>query len=354
MRNAPLLALMFLGIASMNNTDSAENLNAINTISASDTRIASMGRSVKNADSSVQFAFPGVSFFANFTGKTLSLEAFSSSNNSYLDVYIDNKDAQIIKLTQTPQTYVLLQENQSTPHNLRIVHRSETWQGIVTLKTLSTDGYFQKAPELPTRKILVLGDSVTCGEAIDRVEGETKNSRWWNPSASYGMLTANAVKAQVQLVCYGGKGLVRSWNGKTDEPKLPEFYQDAITSNQKWNQQDYQPDVIISAIGTNDFTQGIPDREAYISTYVKFITQLLIDHKHAQILLTEGAILNGEKKSALVDYLKETIKRVDDKRVHHVKSTHYPGDKTDAHPTKEQHALMAEDLIPQLKTIMKW
>ena len=81
---------------------------------------------------------------------------------------------------------------------------------------------------------------------------------------------------------------------------------------------------------------------------------MLNNHKHAQIVLTEGAILDGDKKAALIDYLAEAVKRVDDKRVHIAKSNHYPGDKTDAHPTKEQHAAMAKDLTPQLKAIMKW
>jgi hypothetical protein len=45
---------------------------------------------------------------------------------------------------------------------------------------------------------------------------------------------------------------------------------------------------------------------------------------------------------------------VGDKRVHIATSNNYPGDTTDAHPTKEQHAAMAKDLIPQVKKVMKW
>jgi hypothetical protein len=35
--------------------------------------------------------------------------------------------------------------------------------------------------------------------------------------ASYGMLMAKQLNAQVQLVCYGGRGLVRTWDGKTND-----------------------------------------------------------------------------------------------------------------------------------------
>jgi hypothetical protein len=52
--------------------------------------------------------------------------------------------------------------------------------------------------------------------------------------------------------------------------------------------------------------------------------------------------------------LHEAIKRTADKRVHYAAANHYPGDKTDGHPTKEQHAAMAKDLTAELKKLMKW
>ena len=204
---------------------------------------------------------------------------------------------------------------------------------------------------------MFLGDSVTCSEAIDRVDGGKKDPSWWNPRLSYGLLTAKALNAQAHLVCMGGRGLIRSWNGKTDEHNLPDFYQFTIASDKdpiKWDHTRYDPDLIVSAIGTNDFSPGIPDRETYVSTYVKLLQTLLTNHKHAQVVLIEGSILNGDGKIALTEYLNEATKRVNDKRVHVAKSTYYPGDKTDGHPTKEQHAAMAKDLTPQLKAIMKW
>ncbi len=324
------------------------------SIAATDDRITVMGRIAKTNDGSARFSFPGVSFFANFEGKNLSIEASSSSENSYLEVIIDKGEPKAIKLSNTPQTINLLNDSISKKHSIEIIHRSETWHGVVTLKQLSSDGQFTAAPKLPKRKMMVLGDSVTCAEAIERIEGGKKDTSWWNPRLSYGMLTAKNLNAQVQLVCMGGRGLIRSWNGKTDERNLPGFYQDAIPDSALWDQTQYHPDIIVSAIGTNDFGTGIPDRETYVSTYVKFVNQLLIDHKQTQIILIEGSILSGDKKAALTEYLAEVAKRVSDKRVHTASSTYYPGSFGDAHPDKAQHAAMAKDLIPQIKKVMKW
>ncbi len=318
--------------------------------------ISSMGRTHTNADQSVSFGYPGVTFFVNFEGKTLLLDASSSSNQSYLEVIVDGK-AKAIKLQPSPQTIQLVNNTTSKKHRVEIIHRTETWQGIVTLKQFSTDGKFLKPATLPQRKILVLGDSVTSGEAIERSATDKKNSSWWNPGLSYGMLIAKKLNAQVHLVSFGGRGLIRSWNNKTDEQNLPDFYQRTIADAAypaSWDHTQYDPDLIIIAIGTNDFSQSIPDSETFIKAYVNFLTTITNNHKHAQIVLTEGAILSGERKTTLINYIAEITKRVNKSRVHMVTASHYPGDETDGHPTKQQHAAMAKELTPQLQKIMQW
>jgi hypothetical protein len=91
-----------------------------------------------------------------------------------------------------------------------------------------------------------------------------------------------------------------------------------------------------------------------VNAYVAFIRQLRTNHPQAQILLTEGAILHGEKKAALTSYIVACLQALGDPQVHYLASNHYPGDPQDAHPTKEQHAAMAADLIPSLQQLMNW
>lgn len=327
-------------------------------INATDNRITVMGRTQANSDGSVRFAYPGVSFFINTNAASMSMLASSNSGKAWLDIIVDDSEPKIIQINQQPQSYELFRFEKAGKHKVRIINRTETWQAITTISKFELDkGNLLAAPSLPKRKILVLGDSVSCAEMIDRVAGEKPDPRWNNARESYGMLTAKALNAQVHLVCMGGRGLVRSWNDKTDEHQLPTFYDFSIPEEQNpalWNHQHYDPDVIVSAIGTNDFNPGIPDREHYVNTYVKLLLKLLAQHKHAQIILTEGAIITGDKKAALQDYIAEAVKRVDDARVHSVAANIYPGDATDGHPTKAQHAAMATDLTPHIKAIMKW
>lgn len=325
-------------------------------ISFADPLVTTMGRTQTLDKGAVLAGYPGVTFTTEFTGKNLTLNAQSSSDKTYIEAIVDNQAPQIFKLSPAASDYEIKIPS-GNKHRLTVINRAESWHGLVTFNHLKSDGNFTNAPQLPSRKMLVLGDSVTCASSIDRKPNVKPDTDASNPRESYGMLIAKKLKAQVQLVCMGGHGLVRTWDGFTDRLNLDEYYTLTYPSMQNkvlWNQASYQPEIIISAIGTNDFSQGIPDHDLYVNTYIKLVLQLLADHKNAQIVLTEGAILNGDKKAALTDYLQETVKRVADQRVHYIASNYYPGEAIDAHPTKEEHAKMAQDFIPPLKKLMKW
>jgi hypothetical protein len=323
---------------------------------ASDERIARMGRTAEMPDGALRFAYPGVRLSLAFTGRTLSFEASSSGNQSNLEAVVDGGPPRLIRLGRERGRYTVVDAEQPGRHTVELMHRSETWQGVVTLAGFDTDGAFEAAPPLPARKMLVLGDSVTCAAGVDR-SVDRKDSAWTDPRHSYGMLAAQALGAQVHLVCYGGRGLVRSWNNRTDEFNLPDFYQLAIADGSepvRWDHTRYQPDLIVSAIGTNDFNAGAPERSAYVAAYVRLVRTLLRNHPHARIVLTEGAILNGDAKRTMQAYIAETVEQVGDGRVRAIASAHHPGDASDAHPTGPQHAEMARELVSQVKPLMGW
>lgn len=327
------------------------------TIMAADSHVARMGRAEVGGDGAVRFGYPGVSFYLSFEGARLTVKAEASGDRNYIDVIVDGGEPRKLHLAPGRQALTLFQAGERGRHRVEIVNRSETWHGTAALLSFDTDGEWKQPRLLPQRKLLVLGDSITCGEAIDRVPGTKKDPSWWNPRASYGMLMAGALDSQVQLVCYGGRGLVRTWDNKTNDLNLIDYYQLTIADKAhpvRWEQRAYQPDVIVSAIGTNDMAPGIPQREAYVAAYVKLVTMLLKDHPQAQIMLTEGGILSGEKQAALTGYIAETVRRVGDPRVHAIASTGYPGDAADGHPTREQHVKIASDLLPQIRAIMRW
>jgi lysophospholipase L1-like esterase len=329
---------------------------AAEAMHASDARVVRMGRTAADSDGAVRFGYPGVTLEVSFTGTRLAAD-IAAGEGSLLDVIVDGGAPTTLRPGTGVHNIALVKDAAPGPHRVSIVHRTETWLGVVSVAGFSTDGRFAAPPVLPARKMLVLGDSVSCGANMERDGAAKANPNWWNARVSYGMLAAQALQAQVQLVCYGGRGLVRSWNGRTDEANLPDFYNMAIADPAHpvpWTQAAYDPDLILVAIGTNDFTVGVPDHSSYVAAYVAFVATLLRDHPHAQVALTEGAILNGDKKTALSGWLREIEQQLGSPRVHAIPSVYHPGDAVDAHPTTAQHAQMAQELAPPLRRLMNW
>jgi lysophospholipase L1-like esterase len=362
MRLLPRTAYRWLAVAALAAASSAGAHEPADghAIRADDARIVRMGRTVAASDGALRFGYAGVTLKLAFEGTRLAMAA-SSSGNSVLDVVVDGGQPFVLRLGMSGAPVELVSKAAPGRHTVELVHRTETWLGVPEVRGFVTDGDFVAATPLPTRKLLVLGDSVTCGADMERTAGDSNDPMWWNARVSYGMLAARALDAQVQLVCYGGRGLVRSYHGRSDEFQLPAFYGLALpvtvadaNYSTAWRQADYHPDLVLVGIGTNDFTQGIPEHAAYVAAYADFVRTLLRDHPDAQLVLTEGAILTGEKKVTLTAWLKEVVRNSGSARVHYLASQHHPGDERDVHPTTAQHAAMAQELAPRLRALMGW
>jgi len=333
-------------------------------ISAQDAHIRWSGRTQALDHGAVRFGYPSVSANLTISAGALAVRAASTSEQSYLSVSVDNQPARRFALSTEPQVYPLA-ANDGKPHRIRLSHLSETWRGVVTIEAFELDaGELLAPPPAPTRKLLVIGDSVTCGEAVHRPPANNcdKDARWPDPDHSYGMLLGQQLNAETQLVCYGGRGLTRSWDGNTDDPQAPEFFHYAVADQQAplADLNAFVPHVILISLGTNDFSLGIgplPAQEHFVSAYTDFTQRLLSLYPNAHIALTEGAIVNDTadpsrpQKTILRKYIAATVQRVKNPRLSQIASHQHPGDQCDAHPTGEQHRRMAQELLPAVKAL---
>ena len=338
-----------------------------------DARIGVMGRVDRSDAHLTRIGYPGVTLRLLVEGRSLRVRA-TCTHNCRLGVTVDGCARTELRLPQGESWQPLLTAATDGPHTVELVALTEAWQGILGVRKFETPGgRLLPAPPWPARRLLFIGDSVTCGEAIDRSSDcaiKRDPAGGADGDRSYGMRLARALSAQAQLVCYGGRGLIRDWRGRRDVPNAPQFFDLAVVDElprlhpgARWDHAAYQPEAVVISLGTNDFNLALPafpDREEFVTAYVAFLRAIRARFPGAAIVLTEGAIVSDDEdpqrpqKATLRDYLAETARRLADARVTVFPSTHYPGDACNAHPTGEQHAAMARELEPVIRRAAGW
>jgi lysophospholipase L1-like esterase len=331
-----------------------------------------MGRVERARGGRLRFGYPGVTLRLRVEGSSLAMRAGSSTANSRLGLIVDGGPPRVIRLPAGEARVPLADGMTAGVHSLELFHRTETWQGIVTVAGFELGPGARLLPpdRPPQRRLLFIGDSVTCGEGTDRpADGAMKDAASTsNGYLSYGMVLGRTLDAQVHLVCYGGRGLIRDWRGKTNVANAPTFFDLAIAADSRgarvpWDHAGYVPDVVVVSLGTNDFNLALgqlPAREEYVTAYLAFVRAIRGRYPRARVFLTEGAIVDDEedptrpRKTVLAGYLAETVRRLGDENVRVVPATHYPGDAYNPHPTAAQHLEMARDLEPVVRRAMGW
>ena len=336
----------------------------------SDPRIVYVGRVDRTDPAAPRFGYPGTGWTVRFQGPSLVMGVDSTSGTSALTLVLDGKQLPVAILenganrvaVEVPAT---TWDSSSVVHTLDVVKRTETWQGVVTFRGLAMGtSTLLSAPRLPERKLMFLGDSVTCGTGINN--NATCKNPVTDPSSdvydSYGMLLGRRLDAQSELVCAGGKGLERDYKGHgiaDGTLNAPQFLDLAVATDDPkgrvaWDTKSYLPDGIVVSLGTNDFSLEATkplDEATWVGEYVALLKRLRAEYPQAVIFGTEGAIVTNP---LLRKYIQEAVAKVNDPKIFWAESKHYPGNGCDGHPSREQHAHMAEDFQDVLREKLGW
>ena len=339
-------------------------------VSPRDPRIQYMGRLAFAGDAEAKFGFPGVIIRFAYRGPAPTVLLGAGSAFCAFNLSVNGWDPVVIRLPEGRSELPL--PSGPAPAGgwvVELTRRNENWQGIASFfgLTLPPGGELVAPPALPARKLVFVGDSITCGEAIDRFPPELDSTpRMADAPRSYGMLLARQLKAQVHLVSCGGRGVMRTWDGKTDDVTAPQFFQRALPDDPaaKWDHASYQPDAIVIALGQNDLSTGFIDEQVFTAAFANFLADIRKVHPKAAVLFTESpmrsedpATPDGKKREFQRRCLRtvfEAARAAGDKRVAFAPLHQYPGTPTNAHPVAFQHEQMAQELIGPLRKLTGW
>jgi len=330
---------------------------------ADDPLISYEGRTARTSDGHVQWGFPGITMRLEAQAPELRIRLTASTDTVYFNLAVDGSVPKLVRAPKGEGTLTLYSGLVGLAHRVELVRRTESWQGTCEILEIeAVDGALRPPPPLPQRRLMFIGDSVTCGQGTEPERAtEVQNPLRANAAVSYGKLLARAFGAQCALVSYGGRGVIRDWQGNRTTATGPQFYELALPDEPHalWNHASYVPDAIGVALGTNDFSRGIPDQNEFVNAYVEFVRKLQRDAPGAHVFLIDSPILSdapneAPKRSVLGAYIDEVVTKVGSPNVTHARTRHYLGAKDDAHPTAEDHRGIAAELKPQLRAALAW
>lgn len=338
------------------------------SVAPSDARIAYMGR-LSVSDAHARMGFPGVTTRFRFRGPAPAIKLTATSEDCYFNLSCNGWEPVVLHLKKGENLIQLpMGRAPKEGWDIDLVRRTESWMGEASFDGLELpEGCELLSPaSFPARKLLFFGDSITCGEYVEKYPPEfDMTQRMTNATRSFAMVLGRWLNAQVHLVAYGGKGITREWSGRTDKGNLPDYLSRALPDDptSTWDHHRYQPEAIVINAGT-DFDHDIPDIAKLTEAYHGFVKQVRTAYPKAFIFLCESGYhsdgSDGEPTTSrelslrMFQTLVERQKAAGDARVRLVRSGFHRGTPKDTHLVAFQQEQIAQDLLGPIKEATGW
>ena len=339
-----------------------------------------------------RFASAGTYITVKFKGVAAALlledENRYGSERNFYDVSVDGNAPFKLRADKASTQYELVRDLPYGEHEVRVVKRTEANIGYSDLLGFKFMGTIAEPPARPSHRIVVIGDSITCGAGDEAGNNSTQCSEngmgeaggWGQPyhnaNAAYGPVMARALDADYHLTSVSGIGLVRNYSMMYDARPMPEVYDLTfleLTTSPSWDHQQFSPDVIVIALGTNDFSPGdnppddprpSMDVAMYTEAYIAFVEKLRGYHPDAHIFGISSPMLSDgwpastdtfatDLKTSL-DGVVSHFEAAGDDKVHEFFVTKVSGAGCGTHPDVAQHAAMAAEVGEYVRSVMGW
>jgi lysophospholipase L1-like esterase len=247
-------------------------------------------------------------------------------------------------------------------HTVELYRRPESSQGITTVSAVEVDGELLPPP-IPSRRIAIIGDSITCGygnEGADRNCGFSAETE--NHYQTYGAIAARTLQAELMTTCWSGRGMVCNYGDDADscsEP-FPAIYDEILPGEAAlWDYSSWQPQLVVINLGTNDFsTASDPTSGEFTTAYTEFLTRVREDYPTAQVLCGVGPLLDSTDSDTVMASIRSAIaarEAAGDSMVGEIDLTLESVDYgCDWHPKVSSHEQMAEQVVEAARLALGW
>jgi lysophospholipase L1-like esterase len=218
-------------------------------------------------------------------------------------------------------------------------------------------------PAAPTRRLEVIGDSISCGTGIEGAnESCGLSADTENHYATYAAIAARELGAELHTIAIGGKGLYCNYGDcPTPTDPVPSYVGRTLREDATpaWDFARYQPDAIIVNLGTNDFNHDrAPSESAFTNAYRSFLQRLRSNYPKAKILCTIGPMLWGDNLTTVRRSITNAVSALGDGDISAFglapQNKDQDGIGCGWHPSTKTHQKMAQTLVSALKTKLGW
>ena len=351
-----ILALIFIFCCcgckgEKDNVSSGEDTSALiqqylpTDMALSDKNVDFIGR-FKEVEGGHQFSWSGSTIRAGFVGTEIKavLELVQKyQHTDYLEIVVDGTIHKTITLyPNVKRSEWLIYDLEYGYHTIEIIKRTEQLSLMAFYGFEYPEGcYPAPAPARADRRIEFIGESITSGYGVMRMDG----SRGFYYSEqdvlhTYGYLVAKALNAEYTILGMSSAGIVKHpiserWN----------TYGGTVIEEPYITPAEDIPDLVVIYLGTIDNHGKIPDSQ-FEAGYADFIREVRSVYPDSHILCTIGGITNEPYN--VISKVAEDFKANGDNKIHHYKIiASRDGENMcggDFHPNANAHAAMAEEL----------
>ncbi len=256
--------------------------------------------------------WPGCRIVARFDGTAVSAKLAETpllAGPSEWDVSVDGQRLSKLVLADGPHDYVLASNLPKGPHLVELYKRTEAQNG--TTQFLGFDfhgGALLAPPPRRTRRIEIIGDSDVSGFGYEgtaydgvRCPGDAWAAHWENFRGAWGARVAEKLDAELYAAVYSGKGFYFNiWRPDTETIGVLYPLANPVDTTSTWDFTSWIPDVVVVAIGGNDYNLGMPEDTgpaplAGVTDRARELTATVRGHyPQAHIFLMAYAVLTDE------------------------------------------------------------
>jgi Carbohydrate esterase 2 N-terminal/GDSL-like Lipase/Acylhydrolase family len=307
----------------------------------------------------------GSAMQARFSGT--EIRALIGGANNYFAAVVDGTIGPVLT-TDGGGLYPVASGLSAGDHEVLVFRRDEAFDQPSPLLgfDFGAGGALLPPPATPSRRIEVIGDSISagygdeCTNASQHFSAPTENEY-----IAYGPIAARAVGADAHIIAWSGKGLYQNLDGTMTET-MPILWQRTIPTDASsvWSPADWIPDAVVINLGTNDYGAPGPDPTTnFTAAYLSFVMTLRAAYPKAWILCAVGPLLGGTQfteAEGAINSVISTRKAAGDRLLQLVEfPTQDCGSDgsecgCDYHPSAATHQMMATILHASLHNTLGW